>query len=64
MNKKWGPDNELIKILIAAIGAVWYFLPVNIVAVAVFVSTLTVVLLNIKSQSLQLSPVIPANKIK
>lgn len=63
MNKKWGPGNELIRILIVAIGAVWYFTPVNMVTVAVFVLTLSMVFLYTKSQALLLSPVIPANKI-
>jgi hypothetical protein len=63
MNKKWGPDNELFRILIAAIGAVWYFLPVNMVTVAFFVLTSLVLFLYTGSHALQLSR-IPAHKIK
>lgn len=63
MNKKWGPDNELFRILIGSIGAVWYFIPVNLITVAVFVVILSLVFLYAGSHALQLLP-IPANKIK
>ncbi len=64
MNKKWGLSNELSRILIAAIGAVWYFTPVNMATVALFVLTISVVFLSTTSHSFLLSPVVSANKIK